>query len=109
MAHKRNQTGCQVAMSAAIRSPGLASAVLSGLPQEHERGLGGWQAEAPGLASLFELAHGALAALRPVIEGLDVDTVTLRRNLIREDVGADAGQSAALVRRVLDDRARKER
>ena len=46
MPHKRNPTGCQVALSAAIRAPGLAAAILSGLPQEHERGLGGWRAEA---------------------------------------------------------------
>jgi 3-carboxy-cis,cis-muconate cycloisomerase len=101
MAHKRNPTGCQVALSAAARAAGLAAAILTGLPQEHERGLGGWQAEAPGLASLFELTHGALAAMRPVIEGLEVDVAVLRRNLRAADVGADVGQSAALVARAL--------
>ena len=101
MAHKRNPTGCQVALSAAARAPGLVAAILSGLPQEHERGLGGWQAEAPGLASLFELAHGALAAMRPVAEGLEVDATAQRRNLRAADVGADTGQSAALARRAL--------
>jgi 3-carboxy-cis,cis-muconate cycloisomerase len=101
MAHKRNPTGCQVALSAAIRAPGLASAIFSGLPQEHERGLGGWQAEAPGLASLFELAHGALAAMTPVIEDLEVDAATMRRNLGAAAVGTDAGLSADLVARAL--------
>ena len=101
MAHKRNPTGCQVALSASTRAPGLAASILSGLPQEHERGLGGWQAEASGLASLFELAHGALAAIRPVIAGLEVDAAALRRNLRAADVGADVGQSTALVRRAL--------
>jgi 3-carboxy-cis,cis-muconate cycloisomerase len=101
MAHKRNPTGCQVALSAAIRSPAVAAAILSGLPQEHERGLGGWQAEAPGLATLFELAHGALCAMRPVVEGLEVDAAALRRNLRAADVGTDVGQSAALVGRAL--------
>jgi 3-carboxy-cis,cis-muconate cycloisomerase len=101
MAHKRNPTGCQVALSAALRAPGLTAAIFSGLPQEHERGLGGWQAEAPSLATLFELAHGALTALRPVLEDLEVDTAALRRNLARAEVGADAGHSVALVRRAL--------
>lgn len=101
MAHKRNPTGCQVALSAAIRAPGLAATVLTGLPQEHERGLGGWQAEAPVLAQLFELAHGALAAMIPVIEGLEIDPAALRANLAAANVGDDAGGSSLLVRRAL--------
>ena len=101
MAYKRNPTGCQVALSAAVRSPGLAGAIFSGLPQEHERGLGGWQAEAPNLAILFELAHGALAAISLVIAGLEVDATALRRNLAAAGVGSDVGQSGALVRRAL--------
>jgi len=101
MAHKRNPTGCQVALSAAIRAPGLAATLLAALPQEHERGLGGWQAEAPVLAELFELAHGALRALAPVIEGLEVDEAAMARNLAAAGVGFDSGESEALVRRAL--------
>jgi 3-carboxy-cis,cis-muconate cycloisomerase len=101
MPHKRNATGCQVVLSAAIRAPALASAILSGLPQEHERGLGGWQAEGAGLATLFELAHGALCALRAVVDGLEIDAVAMRRNLSAADVGDDAGHSVALVHRAL--------
>ncbi|HXQ14053.1 MAG TPA: 3-carboxy-cis,cis-muconate cycloisomerase [Caulobacteraceae bacterium] len=108
MDHKRNPTGCQVALSAAIRAPGIAAAIFSGLPQEQERGLGGWQAEAPGLATLFELAHGALAAMTQVIEGLEVDAATMSRNLGAAAVGSDVGQSADLVRRALAS-YRKER
>ena len=77
MPHKRNPTGCQVALSAAIRAPALAATLLAGLPQELERGLGGWQAEAPVVAELFELAHGALAAMRGVVEGLEVHVAAL--------------------------------
>lgn len=107
MAHKRNPTGCQVALSAALRAPGLAATLMAGLPQEHERGLGGWQAEAPVLADLFGLAHGAVAAMLPVIEGLDVDAAAMRANLAAEELGADCGESAALVRRALDHYERK--
>lgn len=46
MPGKRNPTGCQVALSAALRAPGLAATLLGAMPQELERGLGGWQAEA---------------------------------------------------------------
>ena len=77
MPHKRNPTGCQVALSAAIRAPGLVAALLGGLPQELERGLGGWQAEAPVIAELFELAHGATHAMRVVVDGLEVDAAAI--------------------------------
>jgi len=101
MPDKRNPTGCQAALSAAIRAPGLCAGVIAGLPQEHERGLGGWQAEAPALAALFELAHGALASMAPVIEGLVVDETALARNLAAAGVGDDVGLSAELTRRAL--------
>jgi 3-carboxy-cis,cis-muconate cycloisomerase len=106
MAHKRNPTGCQVALSAAIRAPGFAAAILAGLPQEHERGLGGWQAEAPVLAELFCLAHGAIAAMLPVIQALEIDPAAMARNLAAAGVGDDVGDSEKLVARALS--ARKE-
>lgn len=102
MAHKRNPTGCQVALSAALRAPYLAATLLSALPQEHERGLGGWQVEGPVLADLFQLAHGALAAMAPVIENLEVDAERMAGNLAAADVGTDTGESETLVARALD-------
>jgi 3-carboxy-cis,cis-muconate cycloisomerase len=102
MAHKRNPTGCQVALSAALRTPGLAATLLSALPQEHERGLGGWQVEGPVLVDLFQLTHGAVAAMMEVIEGLEVDTAAMARNLAAAGVGADAGEAGAMVARALE-------
>jgi 3-carboxy-cis,cis-muconate cycloisomerase len=101
MAHKRNPTGCQVARSAALRCPQLAAAVLSALPQEHERGLGGWQAEGPLLAELFCLAHGALAAMATVAEGLEVRPERMAQNLAAAGVGHDLGEAQALILRAL--------
>lgn len=101
MAHKRNPTGCQIALSAAIRAPHLAATIVSALPQQHERGLGGWQAEAPVLADLFQLAHGALAAMLTVVEGLEVDTARMAANLAAAQVGTDTGESQALVDQAL--------
>jgi 3-carboxy-cis,cis-muconate cycloisomerase len=101
MAHKRNPTGCQVALSAALRAPGLAATLFAGLPQEHERGLGGWQAEGPVLADLFILTHGAVVAMADVAEGLEVDADAMARNLASADVGSDSGASALLVGRAL--------
>ena len=101
MAHKRNPVGCQLVLSAAIRAPGLAATILAGLPQEQERGLGGWQAEAPVLADLFVLTHGALKILAPVIEGLEVDAARMAHNLAAADVGFDTGDAEALVKAAL--------
>jgi 3-carboxy-cis,cis-muconate cycloisomerase len=102
MAHKRNPTGCQVALSAAIRAPGLVASLLAGLPQEAERGLGGWQAEGPVLADLFLLAGGSAAALAGVAEGLEVDPAAIARNLAAAAVGDDIGESGAIIAALLD-------
>jgi 3-carboxy-cis,cis-muconate cycloisomerase len=107
MAHKRNPTVCQIVLTAAVRVPGLVATTFSGMPQEQERGLGGWQAEGPVLADLFVLTHGALVALAPVIEGLEVDAGRMGRNLAAADLGSDTGESEALVKAALA--ARKAR
>ncbi|PZU56981.1 MAG: 3-carboxy-cis,cis-muconate cycloisomerase [Sphingobium sp.] len=101
MAHKRNPTGCQVALAAAARAPGLVSAILGAMAQEEERGLGGWQAEGPVIADLFLIAAGALAAMATVAEGLDIDEGAIAANLSRADVGMDIGESEAIVTALL--------
>jgi len=69
------QAKCDGLPNRAIGGAALSCAghiVDIGMPQEHERGLGGWQAEAPVLAELFALTHGALDAMAAVLEGLEV-------------------------------------
>ncbi|MET0363565.1 MAG: lyase family protein [Sphingobium sp.] len=102
MAHKRNPTGCQVALSAAARAPGLVAAILGALPQEEERGLGGWQAEGPVLADLFLLASGAAAAMATVAEGLEIDEAAIACNLAAAGQGSDIGESEAIVATLLN-------
>lgn len=97
MAHKRNPTGCQITLSAALRAPGLVVGILAGLPAEQERGLGGWQAEGPALADLFLLAAGAAEAMATVAEGLEIDEDAIARNLAAAGIGTDIGESATLV------------
>ncbi|WP_079591175.1 lyase family protein [Bosea thiooxidans] len=101
MAHKRNPTGCQIALSAALRAPGLVAGILAGLPAEQERGLGGWQAEGPALAELFLLAGGAAEAMATVAEGLEIDEAAIARNLAAAGLGSDIGESPALVAALL--------
>lgn len=102
MAHKRNPTGCQVALSAAIRAPGLVASILGGLPAEEERGLGGWQAEGPALADLFLLAAGSAEAMAIVAKGLEIDEAAIARNLAAAGGGSDIGESAAIIAAILD-------
>jgi len=97
MPHKRNPTGCQVALSAAIRAPGLVATLLAGMPQELERGLGGWQAEGPVIGELFALAHGAMHAMRVVTEGLEVDVDAIGAHVAAApDRDRDAAVAAAV-------------
>jgi len=81
--HKRNPIGAMVALAASNRTPGLVTTLLQAMPQELDRGLGGWQAEAPTLATLFEVMHGALLAMVEAMAGLVVDPTAMRRNLER--------------------------
>ncbi len=61
MPHKRNPVGAALVLSAAARAPMLAATIVAALPQEHERALGGWQAEWPTLAALIETLGSAVA------------------------------------------------
>jgi len=53
------------------------------MPQEHERGLGGWQAEWDVLPELVMLAGGSARASAEALEGLEIDTPRMRANLDR--------------------------
>jgi 3-carboxy-cis,cis-muconate cycloisomerase len=81
MPHKRNPVGCAVALAAAVRVPGLVSVMLSGMVQEHERALGGWQAEWDTLPQIMQLTAGALQQMRQAAQGLTVDAARMRENL----------------------------
>lgn len=81
MPHKRNPVSAMVALAAAQRSPHRAAAVLSAMGQEHERGLGNWQAELAEWPGLFTGAHGAAHALAEAFAGLQVDEARMRRNI----------------------------
>lgn len=81
MPHKRNPVGASVALAAAVRAPGLVATILGTMTQEHERGLGGWQAEWETLPELVRIVAGASRATADVLEGLVVDPARMRQNL----------------------------
>jgi len=81
MPHKRNPVASMIALAAAMRAPHRVAALLAAMPQEHERGLGNWQAELAEWPGLFMSAHGAVNALADAAAGLTVDTARMRRNI----------------------------
>jgi 3-carboxy-cis,cis-muconate cycloisomerase len=81
MPHKRNPVTCAVVLAASTRVPGLVSAMLTAMPQEHQRGLGGWHAEWETLPEIVRLAGGALHHLTKMLPHLEVDPVRMRHNL----------------------------
>ena len=49
--------------------------------QEHERGLGGWQAQWHAVPALLLVTSGALAAIAELAQGLEIDAERMRDNL----------------------------
>lgn len=83
MPHKRNPVAAMTALAASSRTPHVAAALLGSMGQQHERGLGNWQAELAEWPTLFLSAHGALAALADAFDGLEVNTARMRANIDR--------------------------
>jgi 3-carboxy-cis,cis-muconate cycloisomerase len=81
MPHKRNPVGCAAVLTAAARAPGLVATMLSGMVQEHERALGGWQAEWDALPELARLAGGALTQIGQIVAGIEVDPARMAQHL----------------------------
>jgi len=81
MPHKRNPVTCAIVLAASARVPGLVSTILSAMPQEHERALGGWQAEWETLPEILRLTGGALHHLAEMLPNLEVDRERMRENL----------------------------
>jgi 3-carboxy-cis,cis-muconate cycloisomerase len=79
--HKRNPVTSAVALSAAVRVPGLVSTMLTAIAQEHERGLGGWHAEWETLPQIVSLSAGALHQMAELVPKLKIDADRMRENL----------------------------
>jgi 3-carboxy-cis,cis-muconate cycloisomerase len=81
MPHKRNPTACMLTLASAKRVPGLLADFVAGMVQEHERAVGGWQAEWPLVYGIVQSAGVALESMAEVAEGLTVDVTRMRANL----------------------------
>ena len=81
MPHKHNPVACAAVMAAHARMPALASTMLLAMPQEHERGLGLWQAEWETVPNAFRLTAAALAYSSEIAQGLQVDAARMKSNI----------------------------
>lgn len=81
MPQKRNPIASALTLAAANRVPGLVAAFLAGMVQEHERSVGGWQAEGPTVAGVIQSTGLAIASMAEAANGLDVDPEQMRANI----------------------------
>jgi 3-carboxy-cis,cis-muconate cycloisomerase len=116
MPNKRNPIACAVTLAAAYRVAGLVAAFLSAMVQEHERGVGGWQAEWPIFADAVQATGVAAASMAEVAGGLIVDEARMRANVDSTGgavfaeramilLGASLGRDVA--RRILEEAIRR--
>ncbi|WP_349744991.1 3-carboxy-cis,cis-muconate cycloisomerase [Roseateles cavernae] len=99
MPHKRNPVACMQALAAAQRAPQRVAALLACMGQEHERGLGGWQAELAEWTGLLLSSHGALQALAGALAALRIEPERMRANIERlDDLVAAEGLALLLAR-----------
>ncbi|HEY6489230.1 MAG: 3-carboxy-cis,cis-muconate cycloisomerase [Terracidiphilus sp.] len=81
MPHKHNPIASAVLLAAATRVPSLVATLLHAMLQEHERGLGTWQAEWETVPEIFRLTAASLASAVEIAEGLEVDAARMCANL----------------------------
>jgi 3-carboxy-cis,cis-muconate cycloisomerase len=79
--HRRNPTAAATALAAATIAPNLAATILAAQVQEHEGGLGGWQAEWPTFPALALVTSGAIGAVAELADGLEIDSERMRVNV----------------------------
>jgi 3-carboxy-cis,cis-muconate cycloisomerase len=83
MPHKHNPVACARALAAAVRTPGLVASLHAAAVGEHERALGGWQAELALVPEIAACLGSALDFLDTIAESLVVDAERMKANLER--------------------------
>lgn len=81
MPQKQNPVGCTATLAASHRVSMNVAGFLSTMVQEHERGVGGWQAEWPLVAAVIQGTGLAISCMAEVSAGLQVDRVRMRANM----------------------------
>jgi 3-carboxy-cis,cis-muconate cycloisomerase len=81
MPQKHNPVDATSAIASARLAIGEVPVVLSAMAQEHERAVGGWQAEWMAIPNLFRFTASAVERVRGVVGGLQVDPTRMSANL----------------------------
>src|SRR5581483_7387666 len=81
MPQKRNPVDATAVIASARLATGVVPVILSAMAQEHERAVGGWQAEWEAIPDVFCYTASAVERVRSTITGLEVDPVRMRANL----------------------------
>jgi 3-carboxy-cis,cis-muconate cycloisomerase len=100
MPHKRNPVACLHALAAAARMPGLLAAVHGASVGEHERALGGWQAELTLVPEIAGTLGTALDFLDTIAASLVVNAQRMKANL---DAYGEGGRDAKPVEAAVDE------
>ncbi|MGN6757050.1 MAG: 3-carboxy-cis,cis-muconate cycloisomerase [Thermomicrobiales bacterium] len=82
---KRNPVDATFALAAARLAQGAVTTILGALAQEHERAVGGWQAEWVAVPDLFCHTAGTVARVQTAVAGLVVAPDQMQANLEATD------------------------
>jgi 3-carboxy-cis,cis-muconate cycloisomerase len=83
MPHKHNPVACAQALAASARMPGLLASLHGAASGEHERALGGWQAELAIVPEIAACLGGALDFLDTIAASLVIDRARMAQNVER--------------------------
>ncbi len=81
MPQKRNPVDTTAALAAARLAIGVVPVLLGAMSQEHERAVGGWQAEWAAIPELFRYTARAVEGIRAALGNLEVDSEKMSENL----------------------------
>lgn len=103
MPHKRNPVEAIRVRACARRVQAATTSLVAGMAeQEHERAAGAWHAEWAPLTESLACTGGAAAAVRAMLDGLEVHPERMRANLHGVDPEPHVAAAAQLVDRVLE-------
>ncbi|GCE16801.1 3-carboxy-cis,cis-muconate cycloisomerase [Dictyobacter kobayashii] len=78
---KHNPVYATSALASSRLALGEVPVLLAAMVQEHERGVGGWQAEWIALPNLFRYTACAVARVQSALTGLQIDDIRMRANI----------------------------
>ncbi len=81
MPQKHNPVDATGAIAAARLAIGEVPVILSAMQQEHERAVGGWQAEWAAIPNLFCYTASTVEHVQGAVSGLEVDETRMKANL----------------------------